>query len=1399
MIPLQDLDPNVVRHNSISSHTSSKTAKDASRTVQATTEPAPPSVLSMLRTGTETGDLGAFSMNSGRFPKLPNDLKRKPSHRLGKAAPSRTSSQYSRHNSLQDSVKSGRSQRSGQSARSGRERTVPGEWPFAQYPFVAGQEGPPSHSDARSSGAQESVRSLPMTPHDLVEPSHRSQSLTQAVYPHANLKMHRSVASLHSQPETGPRSRTPQAQLSRFPPSAFRSASPALSDTVGNAHIRRTPTRPVPGPRSYTTSPVQQHQGMRAYPSPGMPLAPRPSRTIEELRRPFLNGQHLRGFQSFDEYQLPPRAVRQPIYPGDRLGDQGPSGFVQPGYNLSSHAQFPQRPTPPKPSSPNHAPFAGFVQRVRNALEERSVVDQPAASLNSGHLMHEESNAYPVLDSPSADNTGSLLATPTVEHTEEQSELDLPVLGVNHEEHNVNSLEQGIEQGEAQVPETPTVKRLTRDLIKAGTDAKSDVVATSEAAEEGQPESIKCDVDSTLSRSIRNSLSSGDPDSPDNTQRGIQNELTETQDAVHISHETPNIRERSAPGSFLFDSEKQSPPSPSSPSSPWMKSQRVLESAKEKSGGVNRRTFPCGSETVNPLSRPFSMPPEKSRSLSSSSKHEEPDAYHMSGTFKDLRPASPAEDAVENELDRVTDIDDLQRIAQPSSELFDEERDTVRYNSMPKFEGPTRVTILPSSSTTSVNLSDEQTTSHRRGPSSSLGTVPESDQEPSTSSNSTSEVLNITSLRNSVSSETTRRSSGANDLAPSAMKNFHFPLPDLTEDSQEDPSTTNLRMLGNKPPMFRGRGGFKEIRRHARAQPKHHPPTEPLKSYFGRELKDSHNLPSFNFSRTDLTTKLNAALGFRNSRSLEELPKASLDILDVAAAPARPVSSKSVRLERYRSFFMLENSSSEEMLPDPPPPSATKSLGPDDKLLHEIEQLSIPSVKNLSLRLSELFPSIRSNHIALDLDRVDAALSRSVREARSSGSHRHVASVDGVADESGDGMASSPLTRKGTVTSDGSRGLNVSTRDQRCLRLNKELPPLPPHIVIEDDSEESDGDGYESARASQETTDEAQSGLDDTDHKKSMERPSGGKPEAKADAKKPQLRKMASRLSLRGSAETAPPLKSDEEGYTWSEGTRTADLTLTSNAGDATMSTDTIPKRGRSRSSPPAKNDNTLRVIRSMSPGFDANLVPNSEVQRSSQSDGSAKPDVLRSPSRKKGKAPLVGHSEAAIDPRFFHPEEETHHRRSAVAAGDRYPTSALAAPPGLSIDESRSYFSDDSEEDARRAGQKRRRFTRLKNKRSMPGAESPNLSPIDSGSDIRRTPNQESMVFVDAPPGPMEDAHHEKPPAGMSKAEFHAKRFVEKLRFLLFRGGEALRNIGVGRQRRRQVGGGAGGEGGTG
>ena len=1070
---------------------------------------------------------------------------------------------------------------------------------------------------------------------------------------------------------------------------------------------------------------------------------------------------------------------------------------------------------PQRSSDTSPAPFVqqgGFVQRVKNVLEERMTIEQP--------------NWPPRTDTPSpvrdlqqttTGPTGAVAGQYFAQSPATAGESSYSVLDeVLFENEEVEDYYDGVpaDDTEEQAPSSPSVKRLTRDLIKAGIDGMSDIVAMSSDAGDPDRESESGELQYSVHPSRHNSIA--DP---------VKNAAGsyESVDTHHNNNDEAGHQHR-AEGGVEGDHDQRMPSEPSTQSltlqmssstSPVLSSSTVAEPSSPGPTAVVRRSPSFSSFHVGILhrgERPLSLPLEPSQDIVNGSADNKLSRYTSPPQLHRTRPQSYVENTTTDGEQHAIDLCNLSAsppASTPDSGMHKQEENNAVRSSV---DGPTRVTIIPNSLTvtTSFNLFEDthrhdsgRPESNRQDRSfrpSSLGTVEESDCEPTATSIAGSDSTEVAppraSIRNSVpQQDTPRRITSSTDGTPPTGKNFRFPLPDLTEDSQEDASTTNLRMLGHRGFGFRGRGGFKDLRRATRPQhqapaPMIHPQPKSTKSYFARSFQDAHKLPSLNFSRHDLTAKMNIALGFRNSRSLEDLTNTHQSLPEPLD---RPLSARANR-ERYRSFFLADDDEVVEL--EEPKRSledfaTTKQTTLDDELMNEIEQLSIPSVRNLSMRLSALFPTIRTSQAVIDLDKVDEALNKTVQEIRGKvADKRDQQAADPGRVSSAAATSSSPMTRQGTITSRGSMAIPSKSRDRpQHLRLNKELPPLPP--AAEDthsSSSTSNGETYESARDSGSSSDDGDSTGESSSIRHTSESANAAYPrkDAAGSTKMKEKEKVVDG-EKQVSPEVTPRPWNHAKNYPWSEDSNTADVTLSSDGADKAENVNAQSKHKvkRSHSSPNLRNDgDTIRAIRSMSPGFDAELVPSSSAPEPKNSKEKAKKiGVWRTLSRKRANTSRNGHSEAHIDPHFFHPEE---HRQSAVNPGERYPSSGLRGPPGLSIDGDRSYFSDDSDDEERGRPSRRKRFTRLRGKRSLLGMHgsaraSPNPSPLDVGRS-----NQDSMVFVDAPHAPADEAILERPPGGMSKAEFHAKRFVEKLRVFFFKGGEALKHLGRGKRHDR-------------
>lgn len=1196
-MPLSEVDPNIVRHNSRSSNLSTDykvSPRSAFPNGSSYVAPAgTDKVFSMLRTTTETGDIGSFSVNPSRLPKLPRGLSRHPQKlpsNLGHSS-SRASSHYSRNGSTHGSIRSARSH------RSAHDGSVPGAWPYGQYQYSSSQDFPRPTSEARSSIAQESVRSMMLTGNDRFDLSERSHSLTQTMPHPRTFSDNRSLSSLRSQ-DAVQRPRSPFVQANRLNFPSHRPSSPALSDTAGVFYARRHAGRPRPGPRAHTVlaypprsahdypyKPAPQH-----FPQPSHIPHFRPGRTIEDLKRPFIAGNNPSNLRSHEA----PAAFRvpQPLPAPPRHADYGPPLPHSRMFAPRTPSQRPQRVPHDPIASPRRGPsdttpYVGFVQRVKNALEERTSSDE----LRSVPLARGTSP----LPSKQVAGLGPWEASAQEDDLKHESVVDNHV----HDAPIDGSL-----PANHVIPSPSSVKRLTRDMIKAGMDGMSDIVALSEVAEEGMATSIlNADEDESSKNVSHESLASLTRNSIElarSVSGSSQANNRENDTQSNNMTDNDSTTGSSDPINFSLSMSRQT-------MDPPRKSMIVtqlpeVEYVAEESATLKNRTPTNEPAASSKSTRPSSMPTETLPVRARARRNTTAQSMPMPGIYPESPRMSPMNDS-------------------------DDEQQAIRLSSIePKMQIPSvdenaHKTYRPSSGHKSsehvVDSCDtiEQSTKNANSPvpsgtASARSSLSALIDRPSTRPNSEESVEAPTmnskrssSLRSAALMDAARQAMSAvsrpspqpNDPRTSAVKNFHFPLPDLTEDSQEDASTTNLRMLGMRAPNLRPRHP-KDFRRPVQPSARAPTPASPPKSYFSRSLVESHNIPSFNFSRVDLTTKLNSALGLRFSRSAEDLTQLSSVSIN-ASMPSRPVSQSMIR-ETYRSFF-APSPEEAEVDTSHVDRSMVRSMQMDEELMSEIERLSIPSVKHLTARLSELLPSIKQYRSELDLEKVDEALRQTVEEIRQLGSPESSAMVDTGLRANGIEDTSPPFTRQTTLNSRGTALSDRRARRRSLLHLMKELPPLP------------NEDDYEDAEKRKSLSDQSSSASsDDASNREDISELDGTAVDVTGSTNIREHRKTLSgevehnkmsALAANPSPGTTPRPWNKNENYPWTHEEPLVDVTVSAAAKNVEQDEHALPashsrKRARSsQSGPSIVRHTSMQTVRSMSPGFDAELVPNTE------------------------------------------------------------------------------------------------------------------------------------------------------------------------------------------------------------
>lgn len=271
-------------------------------------------VLSMLKTSTDTGDIGALSFNSSRLPSMP--------YRSGqrRQQPSKTSaSSHPYHN--------GSNSHNYAASVTSRVSSATRDWETGSNgrrgSMTSMQTMPTFISDTQPSGMSHPGRPMglgPIPSSDNRRDS-RSYSLTNAI-PSSQLPRHKSATSLKSQgheprryngpPPPMPEIRPPYVYPTRLKRPGYRSPSPALSDTYAQAPLPSMP---------------QQHVNRRqqAPPVANMPRPPMPTYQSDYGQGYPADSAHL-------NVPPPPRSMSvSPVADYDQMPPQQPSYNYRPG------------------------------------------------------------------------------------------------------------------------------------------------------------------------------------------------------------------------------------------------------------------------------------------------------------------------------------------------------------------------------------------------------------------------------------------------------------------------------------------------------------------------------------------------------------------------------------------------------------------------------------------------------------------------------------------------------------------------------------------------------------------------------------------------------------------------------------------------------------------------------------------------------------------------------------------------------------------------------------------------------------------------------------------------------------------------------------------------------------
>ncbi|KAI9666360.1 MAG: hypothetical protein M1821_004296 [Bathelium mastoideum] len=620
-------------------------------------------------------------------------------------------------------------------------------------------------------------------------------------------------------------------------------------------------------------------------------------------------------------------------------------------------------------------------------------------------------------------------------------------------------------------------------------------------------------------------------------------------------------------------------------------------------------------------------------------------------------------------------------------------------------------------------------------------------------------------------------------------------LSDVKEESREDISTTDLSSFkfpmpwhaNRKQPKSRprSRSDISPIARNNSSRQSAHP-TMP------RPLAETRTIPSLNFSRLDLVSKLNEALEAqdRSSRSLDTRRSKSYGGIH-APVPERALSSEAMR-ERYKSFFAADENfgdkAEEEQVQEDSEIRTEDESGSGDgpklkrtaspvELIYELDRLSIPSVNPLTARLSRLMPSLR-NHKSWEHVLGDEGFGQTIEDIRQLGDRR-TPNLSSYSDHD-ETRAASAASFADLMQKAATPSFVVSAPN-----LMKDLPPLPGSR--DSKTRPHDGPGIPG------------SALRRPESANNLEAyaMTAYRPRSKAElsnaptSPREHLIARASHRSLRHRSSPFNRPWNLEESYPWDDSAPPIDISLPATThrwepsscrpsrlrqygSISTTGTDAEPLVSPSRNALSSRLTNTPKPSQSIA----AVEQDKTEQQPSRPTKaglfGSLKVKLFGGPLAAKKivkrnlstpnfrhQSPLASHPVVpnvdgfATLPTVLSVSDELSPDRplmqedpaqSSVNPGDRYPTSALSPPSAFNLSEVRSFFSDDS---SLNGGSQR------KNRRDRPSLGKRLTTHLRSRV---RSPSGNALK-PDVPPVPKIDLKLKNPPAPIPTPTATAKR----------------------------------------
>ncbi|KIW02892.1 uncharacterized protein PV09_05942 [Verruconis gallopava] len=544
-------------------------------------------------------------------------------------------------------------------------------------------------------------------------------------------------------------------------------------------------------------------------------------------------------------------------------------------------------------------------------------------------------------------------------------------------------------------------------------------------------------------------------------------------------------------------------------------------------------------------------------------------------------------------------------------------------------------------------------------------------------------------------------------------------------------------------------------------------------------LDELRSIPSLQFSRVDLFSKLNEALDFYSDPSEAESFKAETQFQD------RPTLTVPLR-QKYRSFFEsldvmagdpvvvrhtqndLEAEQSyvpliDRMITRPKQVVLPKiQQWTPDELMAEIDRMSIPSINGLTQRLSELLPSLRRYYGENgELKDDDETVRSALEEIKRLGAELipRIHESDSAANEEeqrllkGDGN----FSRFSLERREAESIMKVKKRSRSASMPNDvhstslfELEAL--NSAFTRSRSLSHGQSA-NRRASVSTTEQSQ----------------------------------ASRRSLVSSSVESRPWNLDKS-YPWANNVPSIDISIPA------------PDLRRDPIEPRLSCLRNFGDVDEIGDSAESICTENKQMKAGGQSKTfnitashcrrCSRRSLAGSISRRFGlpRSTSVDRSGFATSPNIFRGKDRT------VDPGDRYPTTGLSPPSASHIDEMRSFFSDDSSHlethPSPRVISLRKRISNLKTKL-------PNMPRTHSALEQRPTPvrlivhRSNSLFFAQITQKTVHstglDAHTDEA-SGMPKTEFRAKKLANRMKTLWYRGGELLRTLSGKRKPRNSV-----------